>query len=103
LVQESAVRSTVALASLPIVGTLGFAVDYSHANSVKAGVQAALGSTALMLAKDAPTATSGDLQTKALSYFTALSAFNLIAAAVAAMQRIPTFRLRVGLFQNVVM
>ena len=66
------VAITFALASLPIVGTVGFAVDYSHANSVKAAMQAALDSTALMLAKDAATTNSGDLQTKALSYFTAL-------------------------------
>jgi Flp pilus assembly protein TadG len=66
------VAITFALASLPIVGSVGFAVDYSHANSVKAAMQAALDSTALMLAKDAATTSSGDLQTKALSYFTAL-------------------------------
>ena len=46
------VAITFALATLPIVGTVGFAVDYSHANSVKAAMQAALDSTALMLAKD---------------------------------------------------
>src|SRR5471030_2777354 len=66
------VAITFALASLPIVGTVGFAVDYSHANSVKAAMQAALDSTALMLAKDASTVTNSALQTEALSYFTAL-------------------------------
>src|SRR5471030_1432393 len=66
------VAITFALASLPIVGTVGFAVDYSHANSVKVAMQAALDSTALMLAKEASTVTSGQLQTDALSYFSAL-------------------------------
>ena len=66
------VAITFALASLPIVGTVGFAVDYSHANSVKAAMQSALDSTALMLAKDAATTSNGDLQTKALNYFKAL-------------------------------
>jgi Flp pilus assembly protein TadG len=37
---------TFALATLPVVGSVGFAVDYSHANSVKAAMQAALDSTA---------------------------------------------------------
>jgi Flp pilus assembly protein TadG len=66
------VAITFALATLPIVGTVGFAVDYSHANSVKAAMQAALDSTALMLSKDAATLSKADLQTKAKSYFDAL-------------------------------
>jgi Flp pilus assembly protein TadG len=63
---------TFALATLPIVGTVGFAVDYSHANSVKAAMQAALDSTVLMLSKDAATVSSSTLQTNALTYFKAL-------------------------------
>ncbi len=66
------VAITFALATLPIVGSVGFAVDYSHANAVKAAMQAALDSTALMLSKDAATLSNGDLQTKAKSYFDAL-------------------------------
>ena len=66
------VAMTFALATLPLVGTVGFAVDYSHANSVKAAMQAALDSTALMLSKDAATLSNADLQTKAKSYFDAL-------------------------------
>ena len=66
------VAITFALATLPLIGTVGFAVDYSHANSVKAAMQAALDSTALMLSRDAATLTSSDLQTKAKSYFDAL-------------------------------
>ena len=66
------VAITFALASLPVVGTVGFAVDYSHANSVKVAMQAALDSTALMLSKNAATATNSNLQTEALNYFNAL-------------------------------
>jgi len=66
------VAITFALTTLPVIGTVGFAVDYSHANSVKVAMQAALDSTALMLSKDAATMTTGDLQTKALNYFSAL-------------------------------
>ncbi len=63
---------TFALATLPVVGTVGFAVDYSHANNVKAAMQSALDSTALMLAKDAATVSSSQLQTNATNYFKAL-------------------------------
>jgi Flp pilus assembly protein TadG len=66
------VMITFALATLPVVGTVGFAVDYSHANSVKAAMQAALDSTALMLSKDAATVSNSALQTKAANYFNAL-------------------------------
>jgi Flp pilus assembly protein TadG len=66
------VAITFALSTLPIVGTVGFAVDYSHANAVKAAMQAALDSTALMLSRDAATLSNADLQTKAASYFNGL-------------------------------
>ena len=66
------VAITFALASIPIVTSVGFAVDYSRANSVKAVMQAALDSTALMLSKEASTVSSAQLQTDALSYFKAL-------------------------------
>ncbi|MBI2714590.1 MAG: pilus assembly protein [Rhizobiales bacterium] len=66
------VMITFALATLPIVGFTGFAVDYSRANSVKAALQAAIDSTALMLSKEASTDTAGQLQTNAQKYFNAL-------------------------------
>jgi Flp pilus assembly protein TadG len=66
------VAITFALATLPIIGSVGYAVDYSHANNVKAALQAALDSTALMLARDATSVSGSDLNVKALNYFTAL-------------------------------
>jgi Flp pilus assembly protein TadG len=66
------VAITFAFATIPIIGAVGAGFDYSHANSVKADLQAALDSTALMLAKDAATTTAADLNTKAMNYFTAL-------------------------------
>ena len=66
------VAITFALATLPIIATVGFAVDYSHANSVKVAMQSALDSTALMLSKEAATDTSAQLQQNAVKYFTAL-------------------------------
>ena len=61
-----------ALATVPMVGFVGAAVDYSHANSVKAAMQAAADSTALMLSKTASTLNNTALQTKATDYFKAL-------------------------------
>ncbi|MBV8792491.1 MAG: pilus assembly protein [Pseudolabrys sp.] len=66
------VAITFAIATLPVIGVVGAAVDFSHGNSVRAAMQNALDSTALMLARDAATLSNADLQTKALNYFTAL-------------------------------
>ena len=72
LARRGNVAITFALATLPIVGAVGFAVDYSHANSVKAAMQSALNSTALMLSKEAATDTNTQLQSNASKYFQAL-------------------------------
>ena len=66
------VAITFAMATLPIIGGVGAAVDYSHANNVKAALQAALDSTALMLARDASDLNASDLNSKALNYFKAM-------------------------------
>src|SRR5262245_22619298 len=66
------VTVTFAFATVPIIGFVGAAVDYSHANSVKAAMQAAIDSTALMLSKQAASLTASDVQTKADGYFKAL-------------------------------
>lgn len=79
------VMITFALATLPIVGFTGFAVDYSHANSVKTALQAAIDSTALMLSRDAATVSASQLQTKAQNYFNSLftrpEAINVVVTA----------------------
>src|SRR5262249_47795259 len=66
------VAITFAIATLPILGFVAAAVDYSRANNVRAAMQTALDSTALMLAKEAATDTQTQLQQNALNYFTAL-------------------------------
>jgi Flp pilus assembly protein TadG len=66
------VTVTFALATLPMVGFVGAAVDYSRANSVKAAMQAASDSTALMVSKIASGLTQSEVQTKANDYFKAL-------------------------------
>ncbi|UPJ46356.1 TadE/TadG family protein [Bradyrhizobium sp. 200] len=62
------------IAVIPIISFVGAAVDYTRANSARSSMQAALDSTALMLAKDL---TEGTIQTsqiseKADAYFKAL-------------------------------
>src|SRR5436309_4760919 len=66
------VTVTFALATIPMVGFVGTAVDYSRANSVKAAMQAASDSAALMLSKQAQTLTTAQLNQKALEIFNAL-------------------------------
>ncbi|KQY99826.1 hypothetical protein ASD45_02690 [Pseudolabrys sp. Root1462] len=66
------VAITFALAALPLVGTVGAAVDYTQANRIKTVLQGALDSAALMLSRDAATLSSTDLNSKALSYVQAM-------------------------------
>jgi Flp pilus assembly protein TadG len=66
------VAVTFALATLPIIGAVGATIDYSRANAIKASMQAALDSTALMLRNEAATDTESQLQTNASNYFKAL-------------------------------
>jgi Flp pilus assembly protein TadG len=63
-----------AIAAVPILSFVGAAIDYTRANSARSSMQAALDSTALMLAKDLSdgTITASDINTKASAYFTAL-------------------------------
>ena len=55
------VMLTFALATIPMIGFVGAAVDYSRGNSAKAAMQAAVDSTALMLSKDAQKLTTAQL------------------------------------------
>jgi Flp pilus assembly protein TadG len=66
------VAITFGLALVPIMGLTGAAVDFSHANSVKADMQAALDSTALMISKNAANMSAAQIQTAADGYFQAL-------------------------------
>ena len=70
--QAGNVAITFAFASLPIIGIVGAAIDYSRANAVKAAMQTALDSTALMLSKEAASDTEDQLKTNATKYFKAL-------------------------------
>src|ERR1700704_6044241 len=63
-----------AIAAVPIISFVGAAIDYTRANSARSSMQAALDSTALMLAKDLSdgTITAAQISTKAQAYFAAL-------------------------------
>ena len=63
---------TFALAFIPLMGLTGAAVDYSRANSIQTTMQAAADTTALMIAQNAASLTSQNLQTQASSYYRAL-------------------------------
>jgi Flp pilus assembly protein TadG len=70
--RRGSVAPMFALAIVPVIGLTGAAIDYSRANSMKVGMQAALDSTSLAMAKLAPTLTATQLQTQANAYFQAL-------------------------------
>jgi len=67
--RDGGVMPLFALALVPILGFIGAAIDFSRANSVKASMQAALDSTALMLSRDAAKLDDAGRQQKAQSYF----------------------------------
>lgn len=69
--RSASVAPLLALVTLPLLAFVGSAVDYSRAASVRASMQAALDSTALMLSKNAHTLNETQLQEQAVKLFTA--------------------------------
>ncbi len=65
------VAITFGIALLPLMAAVGAAIDYSRGSAARAGTQAALDATALMLAKEAANDDSDTLQQNALKYFKA--------------------------------
>ena len=70
--RRGAVAPMFAIAIIPVIGLTGAAIDYSRANSVRTGMQAAIDATALAMAKLAPTLTQSELQQKTTEYFNAM-------------------------------
>jgi Flp pilus assembly protein TadG len=68
---KGGVAPLLALGAIPLIGSVGAAVDYSRASSVRSAMQAAGDATALMLAKTASSLSNGQLQTNATAYFLA--------------------------------
>ena len=70
--RRGSVAPMFAIAVIPVIGLTGAAIDYSRANSVRTGMQAAIDATALAMAKLAPTITQSQLQTQTTAYFNAM-------------------------------
>ncbi len=62
----------LALTILPLLASVGVAVDFSRINDARTAMQTALDATALMLSKTAASQTTAELQTSAYNYFNAL-------------------------------
>lgn len=70
--RRASVAPMFAIAVIPVLGLTGAAIDYSRANSVRTGMQAAIDATALAMAKLAPGLTQSQLQQKTTDYFNAM-------------------------------
>src|SRR5436305_7965543 len=70
--RRGGVAPMFAFAIVPVLGLVGAAVDYSRANSIRAGMQSAIDAAALAMAKLAPTLTQSELQTQTAAYFNAM-------------------------------
>jgi Flp pilus assembly protein TadG len=88
---------TFALATLPMVGFVGAAVDYSRGNSAKAAMQQAIDATGLILSRDAQSLTEDALKQKADSLFKTLinrpEIQNIVVTPVLYTPQESTFRL----------
>src|SRR5438874_12015073 len=71
---EGNIAIVFGIAVIPIISFVGAAVDYTRAYSARSSMQAALNSTALLLAKDLTegTITTSEIRAKADDYFRAL-------------------------------
>src|SRR5664279_1230902 len=69
---SGSVAPLMGLLALPLMGSVGVAVDYSRASAARTAFQAALDSTALMLSKTAAKQTDAERQTTATNTFNAL-------------------------------
>ena len=72
--KEGNIAVIFAIAAVPVISFVGAAIDYTRANSARSSMQAALDSTALMLAKDLTDGTinTSQITEKAEAYFRAL-------------------------------
>ncbi len=69
--RRGGVAPLLALGIIPLVGTVGAAVDYSRASAARAAMQGALDAAALILSKEAGQLSTGALGEKASAYFNA--------------------------------
>jgi Flp pilus assembly protein TadG len=99
------VIATFALATIPMVGFVGAAVDYSRGNSAKAAMQQAIDATGLILSRDAQSLTDAQLKQKADQLFRTLinrtEIQNIVVTPVLYTPEQSTFRLVVDATGNV--
>lgn len=69
---RGSVAPMLAIAAIPLIGSVGAAVDYTRASSARTAFQSALDATALMLSKNATTLTGAQLQESSLAHVNAL-------------------------------
>ena len=72
LAERGNITITFTLALIPIVASVGAAVDYSRAASARTAMQSAIDATALMLSKNIGQVAPDQLSTKATTYFNTL-------------------------------
>jgi Flp pilus assembly protein TadG len=88
---------TFALATIPMVGLVGAAVDYSRGNSAKAAMQQAIDATGLILSRDAQSLTEAQLKDRADQLFRTLinrpEIQNIVVTPVLYTPQESTFRL----------
>lgn len=73
-----------AVSTIPVIGLVGAAIDYSRANAMRASMQAAVDSTALAVSKNAASQTSSQVQNAAQTFFnTAFSSSEIQGLQVA--------------------
>jgi Flp pilus assembly protein TadG len=99
------VITTFALATLPMVGMVGAAVDFSRGNSAKAAMQQAIDATGLILSRDAQSLTEAQLKDRADQLFRSLinrtEIQNIVVTPVLYTPEESTFRLVVDATGNV--
>jgi Flp pilus assembly protein TadG len=103
--RRAGVAPIFALGLVPLIGSVGAAVDYSRASAARTAMQASLDATALMLSRDAATMTPDQISTKATSYFNAQfnrpDTANVTVTATLASPQAGSFTLNVAASGNV--
>src|SRR6266496_3719209 len=69
--RKASVAPMLALAALPVMTSVGAAIDFGRASSARLAMQAALDAAAIIMAKDAKNVDAAQLNSTALQYFSA--------------------------------
>ena len=69
--KEAGVAPLLALVALPVMTSIGAAIDFGRASAARVAMQSALDATTIIMAKDAKNVDAGQLNATALQYFNA--------------------------------